>query len=128
MTAVLGMSAYFHDAAAALVVDGRVVAAAQEERWSRMKADPRLPVEAARACVAEAGLAFEDLDLVVFHDFEDHLLPDEMFQQRVVARADMGDEITAQGLELRLAFIGDVAPRRPAQPAHNHPRNFCQRL
>jgi len=68
MTAVLGLSAFFHDAAAALMVDGRVVAAGQEERWSRMKADPRLPLEAARACVAEAGMTFEDLDWVVFHE------------------------------------------------------------
>ncbi|MCC6621570.1 MAG: hypothetical protein IT385_09975 [Deltaproteobacteria bacterium] len=68
MTAVLGLSAFFHDAAAALLIDGRVVAAAQEERWSRMKSDPRLPLEAARACLTEAGLEVDDLDYVVFHE------------------------------------------------------------
>ncbi|MFO0749421.1 MAG: carbamoyltransferase N-terminal domain-containing protein [Myxococcota bacterium] len=68
MTAVLGLSAVFHDAAAALVVDGQVVAAAQEERWSRQKSDPRLPLEAARFCVERAGLTLDDVDWLVFHE------------------------------------------------------------
>ena len=52
MAAVLGVSAYYHDAAAALVVDGRVVAAMQEERLSRAKHDPSLPLRAIGACLA----------------------------------------------------------------------------
>jgi len=65
---VLGLSAFFHDSAAALLVDGQVIAAAQEERWSRLKADASLPLEAARFCVTEAGVSFDDLDWIVFHE------------------------------------------------------------
>lgn len=68
MSAVLGLSALYHDAAAALVVDGVVVAAMQEERFSRIKNDPALPLAAARACLAQAGLAPGDLDAVVFYE------------------------------------------------------------
>lgn len=65
---MLGVSALYHDAAAALVVDGRVEAAMQEERFSRQKNDPNLPLRAARACLARAGLAPGDLDAVAFYE------------------------------------------------------------
>jgi carbamoyltransferase len=65
---ILGLSAYYHDAAAALVVDGRVVAAAQEERFTRRKHDERFPEHAARFCLDFAGLRLRDLDAVVFYD------------------------------------------------------------
>jgi carbamoyltransferase len=68
MAAILGISAHYHDAAAALVVDGEVVAAIQEERLSRVKNDPSLPRRAALACLAEANLNAEDLDEVVFYE------------------------------------------------------------
>jgi len=68
MKAILGLSAYYHDSAAALVVDGQVVAAAQEERFSRVKHDPRFPRHAVDYCLAEAGLKPEDLDHVVFYE------------------------------------------------------------
>jgi carbamoyltransferase len=68
VSAVLGVSAHYHDAAAALVVDGRVVAAMQEERFSRVKNDPSVPRRAALACLAEAGIAARDLDRVVFYE------------------------------------------------------------
>ena len=68
MRRILGLSAYYHDAAAALVVDGRVVAAAQEERFTRRRHDPSFPTQAARWCLAFAGLALDDLDAVVFYD------------------------------------------------------------
>jgi carbamoyltransferase len=68
MAAVLGISAYYHDAAAALVVDGRIVAAMQEERFSRIKNDAGLPIEAARACLRVAGLSAGDLDAVVYYE------------------------------------------------------------
>ena len=68
MSAVMGISAYYHDAAAALVVDGRIVAAMQEERFSRRKNDARLPRRAAQACLAQAGLTGQDLDRVVFYE------------------------------------------------------------
>lgn len=68
MTAILGISAYYHDSAAALVVDGRVVAAAQEERFTRVKHDHRFPTHALKFCLDEAGLTPSDLDYVGFYD------------------------------------------------------------
>ena len=68
MAAVLGISAYYHDAAAALVVDGEIVAAAQEERFTRVKHDASFPSNAIGYCLDEAGLAPEDLDAVGFYE------------------------------------------------------------
>ncbi|MCY0991301.1 carbamoyltransferase [Nannocystis sp. ILAH1] len=68
MARVLGISAHYHDAAAALVVDGEVVAAIQEERLSRIKNDPGLPLAAAFACLQHAGLQPGDLDAVAFYE------------------------------------------------------------
>jgi len=68
MTAILGLSAFYHDSAAALVVDGRIVAAAQEERFSRKKHDAGFPSQAVAFCLAEAGLTPADLDWVGFYD------------------------------------------------------------
>jgi carbamoyltransferase len=68
MTAILGISSFFHDSAAAIVVDGRVVAAAQEERFTRKKHDERFPTAAISYCLSEAGLDASDLDHVVFYE------------------------------------------------------------
>ena len=65
---ILGISAFYHDSAAALVEDGRIVAAAQEERFSRRKHDPRFPRHAIDYCLAEAGCGPEAIDHVVFYD------------------------------------------------------------
>ena len=68
MTAILGISAFYHDSAAALVVDGDIVAAAQEERFTRVKHDDRFPSRAIEWCLAEAGLAPDQIDYVGFYD------------------------------------------------------------
>ena len=65
---VLGLSAYYHDSAAALVVDGEVVAAVQEERLSRIKNDPGLPIAAALACLEHAGIAPAAVDALAFYE------------------------------------------------------------
>jgi carbamoyltransferase len=65
---ILGLSAYYHDAAAALLRDGDIVAAAQEERFTRRKNDPDFPRQAADFCLRQAGLRAEQLDAVVFYD------------------------------------------------------------
>ena len=65
---VLGISAYYHDAAAAVVADGRIVAAAQEERFSRRKHDARFPHHAVRACLETAGIGAGEIDFVAFYD------------------------------------------------------------
>ena len=110
---VLGISAYYHDAAACLVVDGVIVAAAQEERFTRKKHDARFPVSAIDYCLVAAGCQAADIDHVVFYDkpflkferlFETYLafaprgfrsfatsLPvwvkDKLFQKRVIVEA-----------------------------------------
>src|SRR3954454_14996784 len=68
MTAILGISAFYHDSAAALVVDGRVIAAAQEERFSRVKHDERFPARAVDYCLREAGLRPDEMDYVAFYE------------------------------------------------------------
>ena len=68
VTAILGISAFYHDSAAAIVVDGEIVAAAQEERFSRKKADHEFPQQAVNYCLREAGLSPEQLDYVGFYD------------------------------------------------------------
>jgi len=65
---ILGVSAFYHDSAAALVEDGRIVAAAQEERFSRKKHDSRYPRRAIEYCLAEAGVRLGDVDYVAFYD------------------------------------------------------------
>ncbi len=65
---ILGISAYYHDAAAALVNDGRIVAAAQEERFTRKKHDAGFPRNAVQYCLQEGGVRAQDLDAVVFYD------------------------------------------------------------
>jgi carbamoyltransferase len=67
-TRVLGVSAFYHDSAAALVVDGQVVAAAQEERFTRVKHDHRFPINAIRYCLREGRISAADLDYVGFYD------------------------------------------------------------
>jgi len=67
-TAILGISAFYHDSAAAIVVDGEIVAAAQEERFTRKKHDPGFPSHAVDYCVQAAGLTPDDLDYIVFYE------------------------------------------------------------
>jgi len=68
VVSILGISAFYHDSAACLVIDGEIVAAAQEERFTRIKHDHRFPLQAARYCLAEANLTARELDYVGFYD------------------------------------------------------------
>src|SRR6478672_11302700 len=68
MTAILGISAFYHDSAAALVVDGRIIAAAQEERFTRIKHDFAFPAHAVAYCLRAAKLTPADLAYVAFYD------------------------------------------------------------
>jgi carbamoyltransferase len=68
MTYILGISAYYHDSAAALVKNSDIVAAAQEERFSRKKHDARFPIHAVKYCLSEAAIDLEQVDHVVFYD------------------------------------------------------------
>lgn len=68
MSKILGISAFYHDSAAAITVDGKVIAAAQEERFTRDKHTPDFPTNAVNYCLQEAGLTLDELDAVVFYD------------------------------------------------------------
>jgi carbamoyltransferase len=68
MKKILGISAFYHDSAAALVVGGKIVSAAQEERFTRIKHTPDFPIQAIKFCLEDAGLEIDDLDAVVFYD------------------------------------------------------------
>ena len=65
---ILGISAFYHDSAAAILVDGKIVAASQEERFTRVKHDRRFPFHAINDCLKQAGLQLDELDYIVFHE------------------------------------------------------------
>lgn len=85
---ILGISAYYHDSAAALLVDGEIVAAAQEERFSRKKHDARFPCQAIAYCLSEAGVKLKNLDYVVF--YEKPLITFERLLETYLAYAPSG--------------------------------------
>ena len=88
MTAILGISAFYHDSAAALVIDGKIVAAAQEERFTRKKHDAGFPTNAIQYCLDEAGITVADLDHVAFYDKP--LLKFERLLETYVSYAPLG--------------------------------------
>ena len=97
---ILGISAYYHDSAACLVQDGVIVAAAQEERFTRKKHDHRFPKHAIDYCLAEAGIKHEDIDLVTFYDKP--LLKFDRILETYVACAPRGFKLFLMGLPLWL--------------------------
>ena len=68
MTSILGISAFYHDSAACLVVDGDIIAAAQEERFSRIKHDPRYPINAVNFVLEYGNFKLRDIDHIVFYE------------------------------------------------------------
>jgi carbamoyltransferase len=97
---ILGISAYYHDSAACLVRDGEIVAAAQEERFTRKKHDARFPESAIAYCLSEAGIRTSDLDVVAFYDKP--LLKFERLLETYVAHAPRGFGMFLAGLPLWL--------------------------
>ena len=65
---ILGISAFFHDSAASLICDGEIVAAAQEERFTRIKGDASFPINSIEYCLKEAGIDINGLTEIVFYD------------------------------------------------------------
>jgi carbamoyltransferase len=100
MTAILGISAFYHDSAAALVRDGEIVAAAQEERFTRKKHDFGFPRSAVGYCLEQAGLEAEDLDYVAFYDKP--LLKFERLLETYLAFAPRGFRSFLQAMPLWL--------------------------
>ena len=88
MRSVLGISAFYHDSAAALVIDGEIVAAAQEERFTRIKHDHRFPQHAVDYCLDAGGLKANDLDAVVF--YEKPFLKFERLMESYISAAPRG--------------------------------------
>ena len=88
MTSILGISAFYHDSAAAIIVDGNIIAAAQEERFSRKKHDPRYPYNAVKYVLEEANLNLSDIDHIVF--FEKPFLKFERLLETYMAFAPKG--------------------------------------
>ncbi len=88
MTKILGISAYYHDSAACLVADGRIIAAAQEERFSRKKHDDRFPKNAVAYCLKEGGISAGELDFIGF--YEKPLIKFDRLLETYVAYAPRG--------------------------------------
>ncbi len=100
MTSILGISAFYHDSAAALVIDGKIIAAAQEERFSRIKGDAAFPRQAVDYCLQEAGIEITELDQLVFYDKP--LLKFDRILETAIAIAPAGYRRLVQGIPLWL--------------------------
>jgi carbamoyltransferase len=97
---ILGISAYYHDSAACLVQDGRIVAAAQEERFTRKKHDYRFPENAVEFCLAEGGISAAEIDLVTFYDKP--LLKFDRLLETYISYAPSGFKLFLMGMPLWL--------------------------
>jgi carbamoyltransferase len=93
---ILGLSAFYHDSAAVILRDGEIVAAAQEERFTRRKHDPRFPANAVTFCLAEAGIAARDLDAVAF--YEQPLVKWDRLVETFLAYAPRGFELFEEAM------------------------------
>jgi len=113
---ILGISAFYHDSAAALVRDGEIIAAAQEERFTRKKHDNQFPVNAVEYCLQTGDLAAEQLDYVVF--YEKPLLKFERLLETYIAYAPLGFRQFLMGMPLWLRHKLHL-PREMDRALHN---------
>ncbi len=113
---ILGISAFYHDSAATLVRDGEIIAAAQEERFTRKKHDNQFPVNAVEYCLQAGGLAAEQLDYVVF--YEKPLLKFERLLETYIAYAPLGFRQFLMGMPLWLRHKLHL-PREMDRALHN---------
>lgn len=110
---ILGLSCFFHDSAAALIIDGQVVAAAQEERFTRKKHDASFPKQAARYCLDEAGLGLNEIDFIVF--FEKPFLKFERLLETYLAFAPRGFRSFTKAIPV---WIGEKVFQKKVLTAH----------
>jgi carbamoyltransferase len=113
---VIGISAFYHDSAAALVCDGEIVAAAQEERFTRKKHDSRFPDHALDYCLSEAGIGLDQVDLVAFYDKP--LLKFERLLETYLAFAPRGFESFRMAIPIWLReklFLKDLLEKQLQQ-------------
>ncbi|MCV2423111.1 carbamoyltransferase [Paucibacter sp. DJ2R-2] len=113
---ILGLSAFYHDSAAALIIDGEIVAAAQEERFTRRKHDAAFPSHAIKYCLETAGIGLDDVDHIAFYDKP--LLKFERLLETYLAFAPRGFKSFSQAIPIWLReklFLGDLL-RKELQP------------
>ncbi len=96
--AILGISAFYHDSCAALIIDGRIIASVQEDRFSRRNHDPSFPSAAIAHCLKVGGLSLEQIDLVAFYE-EPILKADRLARSMVAARETLDDALEQEGLQ-----------------------------
>lgn len=94
---ILGISALYHDAAAALIEDGKIVAAVQEERFTRVKHDKRIPINAIKFCLKQGQCKFADLDAVAYYD--NPILTLQRFCQNVCTLKEHADELIKRSFD-----------------------------
>lgn len=119
MSYILGISAYYHDSAAALIKEGQIVAAAQEERFSRKKHDARFPTQTIHYCLESAGITLRDLDYIVF--YEKPLLTFDRLLETYLAYAPQGISSFIQAMSVWLReklYLKTVLKQELAQIAN----------
>jgi len=109
---ILGISAFYHDSAAALLADGRIVAAAQEERFTRKKQDARFPAHAIAYCLQEGQCTISDVDYVVF--YEKPFLKFERLLETYVGFAPRGYQSFAMARHSHLILTGRTSSCSPS--------------
>lgn len=111
---ILGISCLYHDSAAALCIDGEIIAAAQEERFTRVKHDNRVPVYAVRYCLEEAGLSITEIDCVVYYDNPILTLDRFMHNLHAVSENDKADLIEKSGEDIfaKRLWISELLKRQ----------------
>src|SRR5437868_1261017 len=123
---ILGISAFYHDSAAALVQDGYIVAAAQEERFTRRKHDPSFPTHAIAYCLHAGGIKLRELDAVVF--YEKPLLKAERLLETYLATAPRGLRSFLTAIPTWLHDKANIASviRRALGPEYGGPILFTE--
>lgn len=94
---ILGISALYHDSAASLIIDGEIIAAAQEERFTRIKHDLNMPVNAISYCLKEGRILAEDIDIVIFYD--NPLLTLDRYAKNILAAGGDSDDVISRSFE-----------------------------
>src|ERR1041384_8821535 len=107
---ILGISALYHDAACCLLQDGKLIAAAQEERFTRIKHDPAIPRQAFRYCLREGGLTVSDIDCIAFYEVPEKKLARQLWSGTVQTAALPALHPDRVALDIRkmLGFEGPV--------------------
>jgi carbamoyltransferase len=131
---VLGISAFYHDSAAALIKNNEIIAAAQEERFTRKKHDPNFPINAINYCLEEAFIEPQDLDLICFYDHP-FLTLDRVMKNSMMVGNDSLDifKKSMQSILSKKIWVSDILKQElntlgQGTMPHMQPRHFIQVL